>query len=89
MHISPRLAKLNADRFRDFAELPERQALYAFAGDVYSGFEVDTLDEAAVAFAQDHVRMLSGLYGGCCVRWMRSVPIGWKWARAGHRGTRS
>ncbi len=63
MHISPRLAKLNADRFRNFAELPERQALYAFAGDVYSGFEVDTLDEAAVAFAQDHVRMLSGLYG--------------------------
>jgi len=63
MHISPRLAKLNADRFRDFADLPERQALYAFAGDVYTGFEVDTLDEAGVAFAQDHVRMLSGLYG--------------------------
>jgi len=63
MHISPRLAKLNADRFRDFPELPERQALYAFAGDVYTGFEVDTLDEAGVAFAQDHVRMLSGLYG--------------------------
>jgi cytoplasmic iron level regulating protein YaaA (DUF328/UPF0246 family) len=63
MHISPRLAKLNADRFRDFADLPQRQALYAFAGDVYTGFEVDTLDEAGVSFAQDHVRMLSGLYG--------------------------
>jgi cytoplasmic iron level regulating protein YaaA (DUF328/UPF0246 family) len=63
MHISPRLAKLNADRFRDFADLPERPALFAFAGDVYTGFEVDTLDEAGVAFAQDHVRMLSGLYG--------------------------
>lgn len=63
MHISPRLAKLNADRFRDFADLPERAALYAFAGDVYTGFEVDTLDEPGVAFAQDHVRMLSGLYG--------------------------
>jgi len=63
MHISPRLAKLNADRFRDFPELPERPALYAFAGDVYTGFEVDTLDEAGVAFAQDHVRILSGLYG--------------------------
>ncbi|EQB19746.1 peroxide stress protein YaaA [Novosphingobium lindaniclasticum] len=63
MHISPRLAKLNADRFRDFAELPERQALFAFAGDVYTGFEAHTLDEAGVAFAQDHVRMLSGLYG--------------------------
>ena len=63
MHISPRLAKLNADRFRDFPELPERPALYAFAGDVYTGFGVDTLDEAGVAFAQDHVRILSGLYG--------------------------
>ncbi|AUW60448.1 peroxide stress protein YaaA [Sphingobium sp. SCG-1] len=63
MHISPRLAKLNADRFRDFDNLPERPALFAFAGDVYTGFEVDTLDEVAVSFAQDHVRMLSGLYG--------------------------
>ncbi|QSR20339.1 peroxide stress protein YaaA [Novosphingobium sp. KA1] len=63
MHISPKLAKLNADRYRDFPELPERQALFAFAGDVYTGFEAHTLDEAGVAFAQDHVRMLSGLYG--------------------------
>jgi Uncharacterized protein conserved in bacteria len=63
MHISPKLAKLNADRFRAFAELPERPALYAFAGDVYTGLEARTLDEAGVAFAQDHVRVLSGLYG--------------------------
>ncbi|WP_188064035.1 peroxide stress protein YaaA [Sphingobium sp. KCTC 72723] len=63
MHISPRLAKLNADRFADFAELPERAALFAFAGDVYTGFEAHSLDEAGIAFAQDHVRMLSGLYG--------------------------
>ncbi|EXS69730.1 peroxide stress protein YaaA [Sphingobium sp. Ant17] len=63
MHISPRLAKLNADRFRDFADLPERPALFAFAGDVYTGFDVDTLDEVGVAFAQDHLRLLSGLYG--------------------------
>ncbi|MET1756303.1 peroxide stress protein YaaA [Novosphingobium sp. RD2P27] len=63
MHISPRLAKLNADRFRGFADLPERPALFAFAGDVYTGFEARTLDDAAVQFAQDHVRMLSGLYG--------------------------
>lgn len=63
MHISPRLAKLNAERFRDFADLPKRPALFAFAGDVYTGFEAYTLDDAGVAFAQDHVRMLSGLYG--------------------------
>lgn len=63
MHISPRLAKLNAGRFRDFATLPERPALFAFAGDVYTGFEAETLDEAGIVFAQDHVRILSGLYG--------------------------
>ena len=63
MHISPALAKLNADRYRDFDTLPERPAMFAFAGDVYTGLEAKTLDEAAVDYAQDHVRMLSGLYG--------------------------
>jgi hypothetical protein len=63
MHISPRLAELNVERFRGFDALPERPALYAFAGDVYSGFEVHSLDEEAVLFAQEHLRILSGLYG--------------------------
>jgi len=63
MHISPKLAKLNADRFAGFDDQPERAAIYAFAGDVYVGFEARTLDEPGIAFAQDHVRMLSGLYG--------------------------
>ena len=63
MHISDSLAKLNAERFRGFAELPERPAIYAFAGDVYAGFEVHSMDEEALLFAQDHLRILSGLYG--------------------------
>ena len=63
MHISDKLATLNAERFRGFADQPERPAIYAFAGDVYTGFEVHSLDEEAVLFAQDHVRILSGLYG--------------------------
>ncbi|PTM44465.1 hypothetical protein C8J24_2669 [Sphingomonas aerolata] len=63
MHISPALAKLNADRFGDFDTLPERPAMFAFAGDVYTGLDAKTLDEAAVDYAQDHLRMLSGLYG--------------------------
>jgi hypothetical protein len=63
MHISDSLAKLNAERFRGFAEQPERPAIYAFAGDVYTGFEVHSLGEDAVRFAQDHLRILSGLYG--------------------------
>ncbi|MDB5697534.1 MAG: yaaA [Alphaproteobacteria bacterium] len=63
MHISPALAKLNVDRFRTFAEQPQRPAIFAFAGDVYTGFEVHSLDEDAILFAQDHLRILSGLYG--------------------------
>lgn len=63
MHISDKLAKLNVDRFRGFDAQPERPALFAFAGDVYTGFEAKTLDDAAITFAQDHIRVLSGLYG--------------------------
>jgi hypothetical protein len=63
MHVSDKLAALNAARFRGFAEAEERPALYAFAGDVYAGFEVHSLAAEAVAFAQDHLRILSGLYG--------------------------
>lgn len=63
MHISDKLGKLNADRYAGFADAPERQALFAFNGDVYLGFEAHSLDEPAIAFAQDHVRILSGLYG--------------------------
>ena len=63
MHISDKLATLNAARFAGFVDQPERPALYAFAGDVYVGFEAATLEEPGIAFAQDHVRILSGLYG--------------------------
>jgi hypothetical protein len=63
MHISDGLGRLNAERFRGFADQPERPAIYAFAGDVYAGFEAHSLDEEAILFAQDHLRILSGLYG--------------------------
>lgn len=67
MGISDALAELNVTRFQNFETpfTPEnaRPALYAFNGDVYTGFDVKTLDADAVAFAQNHVRILSGLYG--------------------------
>jgi cytoplasmic iron level regulating protein YaaA (DUF328/UPF0246 family) len=63
MGISPALAKLNHHRFAGFADAPERPALYAFDGDVYAGLGAASLEEPAVAFAQDHLRILSGLYG--------------------------
>ena len=63
MHISDTLAALNVERYRGFPDQPARPAIYAFAGDVYAGFEVHSLEEEAVLFAQDHLRILSGLYG--------------------------
>ena len=63
MGVSPTLAKLNAERYRGFEDAPERAALYAFAGDVYRGLDACSLPEEAVAYAQGHLRILSGLYG--------------------------
>lgn len=66
MGISAELAKLNQARFKAFD--PDAldagiQAAFAFDGDVYQGLDARTLDKAGLAFAQAHVRILSGLYG--------------------------
>ena len=65
MSISDDLARLNRERFQAFD--PDStdgvQAAFAFAGDVYEGLKARELDAAGLAFAQDHVRILSGLYG--------------------------
>ncbi|MFW8593991.1 peroxide stress protein YaaA [Cribrihabitans neustonicus] len=67
MKISEDLAKLNHTRFRDFAADPAaadlRPAALAFAGDTYQGLEAASLDADEMAWAQDHYRILSGLYG--------------------------
>ncbi|MGS4817580.1 peroxide stress protein YaaA [Raoultella terrigena] len=67
MGISDKLADLNATRFHDwhpeFTPKNARQAILAFKGDVYTGLQAETFDEADFDFAQQHLRMLSGLYG--------------------------
>jgi cytoplasmic iron level regulating protein YaaA (DUF328/UPF0246 family) len=65
MGISQDLAGLNAERFARFGEdrSERRPAALAFAGDTYAGLEAATLDEDALRYAQDHLRILSGLYG--------------------------
>lgn len=63
MKISDSLARLNADRFRDFGAMDEKPAALAFAGDTYQGLEAASLDADEMAWAQDHLRILSGLYG--------------------------
>ncbi len=63
MGISDDLAKLNADRFRDFGNQDKKPAALAFAGDTYQGLEAGSLDADELDWAQDHLRILSGLYG--------------------------
>ena len=66
MHISDKLAALNVDRFKQLDVKCEEggvQAAFAFAGDVYEGLQARELDPPALDYAQEHVRILSGLYG--------------------------
>ncbi|MFV8984468.1 peroxide stress protein YaaA [Serratia fonticola] len=67
MNISDKLAGLNAARFGewqpDFTPDNARQALLAFKGDVYTGLQAQDFSEEDFDFAQQHLRMLSGLYG--------------------------
>ncbi len=67
MHISDQLAQLNHQRYQDF-HTPftlenAKQALLSFKGDVYKGIQVEAYGDEDLAFAQAHLRILSGLYG--------------------------
>lgn len=68
MKLSDNLALLNKERFMNW-QIPEqidettRQALFAFTGDVYQGWNPTDRSEKSLLYAQDHVRILSGLYG--------------------------
>ena len=70
MAISENIATLNVERYKTFATpfttKNAKQAIFAFKGDVYGGLELDSFDEDDYAYAQDHLRILSGLYG--CLR---------------------
>ena len=67
MSISEKLSALNFERFQKF-KLPftlenAKQAILAFKGDVYNGIDAPSLSTEDLNFAQDKIRMLSGLYG--------------------------
>ena len=67
MALSPDLARLNRDRFKAYEAEPDsfatRPAVHAFNGDTYIGLEAASLEPEEMAWAQDHLRILSGLYG--------------------------
>lgn len=67
MKLSDKLAGLNVARFTEWQPnfTPEnaRQAILAFRGDVYTGLDADSLNAEDFQYAQQHLRILSGLYG--------------------------
>ncbi len=70
MAISENIATLNVDRYKTFTTpfttKNAKQAIFAFKGDVYGGLDLESFNEDDYAYAQDHLRILSGLYG--CLR---------------------
>ncbi len=67
MKVSDTIAELNHARFQGFSTPftadNAKQAIYLFKGDVYDGLEAESLDDNAVRYLNDHVRILSGFYG--------------------------
>ena len=67
MHLSDALSGLNVARYQawspKFTARNSRQAALAFNGDVYVGLDANTLSDAQLGWAQNHVCILSGLYG--------------------------
>ena len=67
MKVSDKLGSLNADRYKNwslpFNEGNSKQAVFAFQGDVYQGLEINSFSSDDLIYAQDHFRILSGLYG--------------------------
>jgi cytoplasmic iron level regulating protein YaaA (DUF328/UPF0246 family) len=66
-HVSVKIAELNFERNNawktPFSLKNARQAVFAFKGDVYTGLDAYSMSAGNLAFAQDHLRILSGLYG--------------------------
>ena len=67
MSISENLAFLNYVRYAHFSITPtldaSRPAIYAFKGDVYNGLAIDHYNDKDIQYAQNHLRIISGLYG--------------------------
>ncbi len=67
MSLSEKLSLLNYERYQnyssDFSEENAKQAIMAFKGDVYTGFQLEEYNDKDFEFAQNHLRILSGLYG--------------------------
>jgi len=70
MGVSCNIAELNVGRYKSFTTpftiKNARQSILAFKGDVYGGIDLESFTTEDFNYAQDHLRILSGLYG--CLR---------------------
>ncbi len=67
IHLSHNLAQLNYDRYQNwcipFTPQNAKQAILTFKGDVYAGLNIESFSDDQLQFTQEHLRILSGLYG--------------------------
>ena len=67
MGISPKLAQLNFERFQEYKEPSDKEdvkpSIFVFKGDVFQGINIDSYNLDDLLYMQDHLRILSGLYG--------------------------
>ena len=68
MNISDKLASLNSNRYKSWKGLKKesnnsKQAIFVFKGDVYQGLDIDSFTKKDIEYSQNHLRLLSGLYG--------------------------
>jgi RPE1 domain-containing protein len=63
MNVSDKIAELNYRRFSDFADLPVKQAIFAYDGDLYKKIDKSAIRAAQADFLQQHILIISGLYG--------------------------
>lgn len=67
MDLSEKLSELNYQRYQEFStpfsKDNARQAILAFKGDVYDGIDIESFSKADIKYSQNHLRIISGLYG--------------------------
>ena len=67
MKLSPNFSKLNHQRFQEFSQehnnSNSKPAIYAYNGDVYEGINLDSYNDSQLNFANQSIRIISGLYG--------------------------
>ena len=87
MNLSEVLAELNHKRFRNWKTVAGQSgaSVFVFQGDVYAGMDAASFSKSELDFAQNHLRILSGLYGLLRpLDWMHAyrLEMGTRWKNA-------